>query len=99
VLVEAYFNKIELETSERDVRATDVNFTGQGKQFTVMAKREVILCAGTVKSPQWLELSGIGWPALLESHRITFVVALGSVLARICKTIPLRFFPSSWPMA
>jgi choline dehydrogenase len=79
VLVEAHVNKIELETSKSNVRATGVHFTAQGKHFTVTAKREVILCAGTVKSPQLLELSGIGSPALLESHSIPVVVAIEGV--------------------
>jgi choline dehydrogenase len=79
VLVEAYVNKIELDTSGSDVRATGVNFTAQGKHFTVTAKCEVVLCAGTVKSPQLLEVSGIGSPALLESHGIAVVVANESV--------------------
>jgi choline dehydrogenase len=75
VLVEAYVNKINLETVENNVRATGVDFTAKGKPFSIMARREVILCAGTVKSPQVLELSGVGSPALLESHGIPVVVA------------------------
>jgi choline dehydrogenase len=74
VLVDAHVNKIELETSGSEVRATGVHFTAQGKHFIVRAEREVILCAGTVKSPQLLELSGIGSPALLEPHGIPVVV-------------------------
>jgi choline dehydrogenase len=70
VLVEAYATKINLETSGSAVRATGICFTTQGKQYTVVARREVILCAGAVKSSQLLELSGIGSPALLESHGI-----------------------------
>jgi choline dehydrogenase-like flavoprotein len=38
------------------------------------ARREVILCAGTVKSPQVLELSGIGSSPVLESHGIPVTV-------------------------
>jgi choline dehydrogenase-like flavoprotein len=75
LLVEAYVNKIELEASESGSRAAGVQFTTQGKQFTVRARREVIVCAGTVKSPQLLELSGIGSPALPESHGISVMVA------------------------
>jgi choline dehydrogenase-like flavoprotein len=74
VLVEAYVNKIHLETSEGNVCATGVDFTAKGKRFSVTARREVILCAGTVKSPQLLELSGIGSSALLESLGIPVIV-------------------------
>jgi choline dehydrogenase len=75
LLVEAYVKKIELEASKSGVRAAGVQFTAQGKQFAVRARREVIVCAGTVKSPQLLELSSIGSPALLESHGIPVLVA------------------------
>jgi choline dehydrogenase len=75
VLVEAYVNKIQLETSKGDVRATGVDFTAKGKRFIVTARREVILCAGTVKSPQLLELSGVGSSSLLESLGIPVMIA------------------------
>ncbi|MDA4630494.1 GMC family oxidoreductase N-terminal domain-containing protein, partial [Escherichia coli] len=39
-------------------RATGVAFTRNGRTETVRAGREVILCGGSVNSPQLLELSG-----------------------------------------
>ena len=41
---------------------------------TVTASREVILCAGTIKTPQVLELSGIGNPKILEKAGIKCLV-------------------------
>ncbi|WP_457299153.1 GMC family oxidoreductase, partial [Phyllobacterium sp. P5_D12] len=41
-------------------RASGVEFTRHGKSETVMAGREVVLCGGTINTPQLLELSGIG---------------------------------------
>jgi len=43
---------------------------GQAKQgaetITIMARREIVLCAGALKTPQILELSGIGAPERLK---------------------------------
>lgn len=47
--------------------ASGLNFTFNGKHHVVRARREVILSAGVVQSPQLLELSGIGSAALLKS--------------------------------
>jgi choline dehydrogenase-like flavoprotein len=41
-------------------RAVGVEFTQGGETQQVMAKREVLLCAGSFQSPQLLMLSGIG---------------------------------------
>ncbi len=41
-------------------RASAVEFTRHGKSETVTAGREVILCGGSINTPQLLELSGIG---------------------------------------
>jgi choline dehydrogenase-like flavoprotein len=43
---------------------------GQGTVTGVQARREVILCAGSVETPLLLERSGIGRPALLREHGI-----------------------------
>jgi len=41
-----------------------------GEMVTVHARREVLLCAGSINSPQLLQLSGIGAAALLQRHGI-----------------------------
>ena len=47
--------------------ARGVEYRRDGALHTAMARREVILSAGAVNSPQLLQLSGIGDPALLQS--------------------------------
>lgn len=44
-----------------------------GNTQEARARKEVILCAGAVQSPQILELSGVGQSALLEEHGIRLV--------------------------
>jgi len=39
-----------------------VEFTADGKQYTAVAGKEVILSCGTVQTPQLLELSGMHIP-------------------------------------
>jgi choline dehydrogenase len=43
-----------------DKRATGLICEREGEQFHVHANREVILCSGALRSPQLLELSGVG---------------------------------------
>ncbi|KAK7052825.1 hypothetical protein VNI00_004144 [Paramarasmius palmivorus] len=43
---------------------------------TVFAKREVLLCAGVIQTPQLLELSGIGDGNVLKSHGIDALIDL-----------------------
>lgn len=51
-------------------RATGVEYSRGGKTYSVRAQREVILSAGAINTPQLLQLSGIGDPALLRAHGI-----------------------------
>ena len=60
-------------------QATGVRYQRHGGSVDVRANREVILCAGAVQTPQLLELSGVGNPALLQAHGIDVVHALPGV--------------------
>ena len=76
VLTEALVEKVVLQESNNDLTATGVQFitTQDGSRRTINASKEVILCAGSLLSPQILELSGIGDPTLLRSHNIELLV-------------------------
>lgn len=65
VLCEALVNKVILDGSNK--KATGVSLSYGGHEYKVAAKREVIVCGGVLKSPQILELSGIGDPAVLKA--------------------------------
>lgn len=60
-------------------RARGVAYTVDGQHREARAGREVILAAGAVQSPQLLELSGIGDPAVLQRHGIAVHHALPGV--------------------
>ena len=55
-------------------RATGVEYRHDGRMRTAHARREVVLCGGAVNTPQLLQLSGIGDPALLARHGVDVFV-------------------------
>jgi choline dehydrogenase len=56
-------------------RAAGVEIRRGGETLIVRARREVVLSAGSIGSPQLLQLSGIGSGTLLSAHGIPVVVA------------------------
>ncbi|MDA0219998.1 MAG: GMC family oxidoreductase N-terminal domain-containing protein [Proteobacteria bacterium] len=64
-------------------RATGVAFGGAGGSQEVRARREVLLCAGGLVSPQLLELSGIGDPQRLAGLGVDVIRALPGVGANL----------------
>jgi len=64
-------------------------WTGQ-EMVTVTAKREVVLSAGSIGSPQILQLSGIGPAALLQQHGVPLVHELPGVGANLQDHLQIR---------
>ena len=60
-------------------RACGVEAGKRGALRKIMARKEVLLAAGALQSPQLLQLSGIGPPALLQEHGIPVLHALPGV--------------------
>lgn len=71
--------KIHLSNSTTGVTATGVQFLVNSTLFSANATKEVILAASTVKTPQLLELSGIGNWLHIESLGITPMIDLPGV--------------------
>jgi choline dehydrogenase len=60
-------------------RCTGVRYSVAGRRLEAHAAREVIVCGGSINSPQLLELSGIGQPERLKALGITVRHALPGV--------------------
>lgn len=60
-------------------RASAIHYRHGDAQRLARARREIILSAGPINSPQLLKLSGIGPPAELAQHGIALVHALPGV--------------------
>ena len=60
-------------------RAVGLIYRKGGQEITVRARREVLLCAGAVQSPQLLELSGIGNGEVLKRAGVEVVHHLPGV--------------------
>jgi choline dehydrogenase len=71
-------------------RALGVEFYRDTREQYAHARRETILCAGAIGSPQILQLSGIGPGALLQQHGIPVVHELSGVGANLQDHLQLR---------
>lgn len=80
VITETLVEKIIFEnvedrsTESGKVRATGVKLSTTNGQITINARKEVIVACGAIKSPQLLELSGIGDGDHLSDHGIEVFV-------------------------
>ncbi|KAJ4464642.1 alcohol oxidase [Lentinula edodes] len=79
VLTGAQATKIQFTQSGGNATATGVQFSANGTNYTVSSRKEVILSAGSLHTPQLLELSGIGDEARLTALGIPVVVANSDV--------------------
>jgi choline dehydrogenase len=62
-----------------DRQARSVCYRKGDKEHKVHARREILLCAGSIGSPQLLKLSGVGPPEELRGQGIPVVQALSGV--------------------
>nr|CAI5865172.1 unnamed protein product [Callosobruchus analis] len=70
VVTKALATKIIIDDSKE---ARGVQFSHGGKLYTAKASKEVIVCGGTINTPQLLMLSGIGPKDHLEQHGIPVI--------------------------
>lgn len=76
IITHAQVDKVDI----KDGRAVGVRYTDRsGKDHTVSATREIVLCGGAINSPQLLMLSGIGEADQLSEHGIEVKKDLGGV--------------------
>ncbi|MGH1369569.1 MAG: GMC family oxidoreductase [Maritimibacter sp.] len=75
ILTQAHVHRVVIE----DGRATGVEIEQNGARRIIEARAEVVLCAGTINTPQILMLSGIGDADALRAQGIDVVVDLPGV--------------------
>ncbi|KAF3761232.1 alcohol oxidase [Cryphonectria parasitica EP155] len=98
VITEALATKVLFGTDASGaVKATGVEFKAKNGQLCrVLATHEVILAAGAIKTPQLLELSGIGNKDILAKHGIDCLVDNPNVGENLQDH---GFVPFSWEVA
>ena len=80
VWTQSHVERLILETSGSGrKRCAGVVVQRQGQSLQVRARREVVLSAGAIGSPQLLQLSGIGPGGLLREHGIEVALDLPGV--------------------
>jgi choline dehydrogenase len=87
----ALVERVSLEARDGGRRANGVvaRFADEGTQ-TLRARREVLLAAGSIGSPQLLQLSGVGPAALLHQHGLAVAVDLPGVGANLHDHLQIR---------
>jgi choline dehydrogenase len=73
-------------------RAVGVIYERDGRTRMGLASKGVILCAGAINSPQLLQLSGIGDPALLTRYGIEVVAANPAVGRNLQDHLAVSYF-------
>ncbi len=90
IMTGCHVERLLLEATESGPRCTGIVFTGGGTQWQATARRETLLTAGAIGSPQLLQLSGIGPAALLQQHGIVPVLDAPGVGGNLQDHLQLR---------
>ena len=69
---------------------TGVHVGGPAGESLIQARREVVLAAGAIGTPQLLQLSGVGAPEILQRHQIPVLHALAGVGQNLQDHLQLR---------
>ena len=75
MLTDATVQRVEMEKKNGEWAAVGAQYVCGGEKFVAKAAKEVIICAGSIQSPQILELSGVGNPVVLEAADVQVKVA------------------------
>ena len=91
VMTKAHTRAVRIGERDGQKRAIGVEVVVEGQgEGIVRARREVILAAGAIGSPQLLQLSGVGPAALLDAHGIPLVHELQGVGANLHDHLQIR---------
>jgi choline dehydrogenase-like flavoprotein len=92
VWTDATVLNVLIEMVDGEWSATGVRVRHGDKEMEVKAVREVILCAGSIQSPQILELSGIGPRKVLEAAGIDVKIENSNVGENLQDHMSMAFF-------
>ena len=79
VLTDANVRRVLFTGPLGEARATGVEVAIENHLETFLASREILLAAGSIGSPQLLQLSGVGAPKLLRTYDVPIVHELRGV--------------------
>ncbi len=78
IITNAHVTKLIIE-NKKAIAVEYVKSKDKNHKKIIFAEKEIILCAGTINTPQILQISGIGDPYLLKEHGIEIVHSLKGV--------------------
>jgi choline dehydrogenase len=91
VMTKAHVKALRIGEQEGRKRAIGIEVVVEGQgEGPVRARKGVVLAAGSIGSPQLLQLSGIGPPELLQQHGIPLTHALPGVGANLHDHLQIR---------
>ncbi|KAJ7678651.1 alcohol oxidase [Mycena rosella] len=79
LLTEAQVTKLVFDTKGKQITATGVEYIANNKTYIAKATKEFIVSSGAYKTPQILELSGVGNKTILQQLGIPVVLDLPGV--------------------
>ncbi|MDH4449609.1 MAG: GMC family oxidoreductase N-terminal domain-containing protein [Rhodoferax sp.] len=82
--------QLQLHPAQDGLACDGLTVVRKGQTLRLHARREVVLCAGAIGTPQLLQLSGIGDPALLNQHDIAVVKNMPGVGANLQDHLQIR---------
>ena len=90
IMTGCHVERLLIERGDNGPLCKGVVFTGGGTQWRADSKRETLVAAGSIGSPQILQLSGIGPASLLRQHGIEPVADLPGVGENLQDHLQLR---------
>ena len=90
IMTGCHVKRLDIIDTDQGKRCRGVQFTGDGREWFAESRRETLLSAGAIGSPQILQLSGIGPADLLQKHGVPVVVDAPGVGENLQDHLQLR---------
>ena len=90
IMTGCHVKRLDIVDTEQGKVCRGVHFSGDGREWFAEARRETLLSAGAIGSPQILQLSGIGSADLLQKHGVPVVVDAPGVGENLQDHLQLR---------